>query len=94
MANKIQVTSDTTFDQVPSAVVENVPIHSDLAYVEILDPESTDSLDGEDGSAGICIKCFTTANGKPGAGCLVLRRGGLPIQGWSPTQALTGPSVE
>ena len=26
-------------------------------------------------------------------GCLVLRRGGLPFQRWSPTQALTGPSV-
>jgi len=27
-------------------------------------------------------------------GCLVLHRGGLPIQRWSPTHALTGPSVE
>jgi len=27
-------------------------------------------------------------------GCLVLYRGGLPVQIWSPTQALTGPSVE
>jgi len=27
-------------------------------------------------------------------GCLVLRRGGLPVQRRSPTQALTGPSVE
>jgi len=28
------------------------------------------------------------------SGCLVLRRGGLPVQRRSPTQALTGPSVE
>jgi len=27
-------------------------------------------------------------------GCMVLRRGGLPVQRRSPTQALTGPSVE
>jgi len=27
-------------------------------------------------------------------GCLVLRRGGLPIKRQSPIQALTGPSVE
>ena len=27
-------------------------------------------------------------------GCLVLHRGSLPIQRWSPTQALTVPSVE
>ena len=26
--------------------------------------------------------------------CLVLHQGGLPVQRWSPTQALTGPSVE
>jgi len=29
-----------------------------------------------------------------GSGCLVLRRSGLPVQRQSPTQALTGPSVE
>ena len=60
------MTSDTTYDQLPSAVVENVPIHSDLSYVEILDPESTESLDGEYGSVGICIKCFL---GRPTARC-------------------------
>jgi len=27
-------------------------------------------------------------------GCVVLRRGGLPVQRRSPTQALTGPNIE
>ena len=67
-----------------------------IGYGELAQKIRLDSSLAVAGSTASTHSCLPTDGwlrlSRPG--CLVLRRGGLPVQRWSPIQALTGPGVE